>query len=536
MGALTLKNFPFVLRSWNVKSYESIDPTDTFGQSTKVYINKNQVVKIEPHFSNKASYVWLTDKGRQFFDSVFGKSTEKSSILENVSVKSARQWKGLFENINKTFYVLNICGFKCANRYFFIIVFENVSTEILNFLSFISQINSFIKIRRAEKVKVSTHLESKFQIDSATSLSKLSTSSLCLLIGTNSRYEGSYLNLKLRQRHLKGNFRLLTIGSLLDLTFPVSFLGSSVSSLRSVSEGNHVLCKDIINADNPMFITNSETFKHSNVQELLSILKVLKYSNVLNKVWNGYNVLNSSLYESGFYTFSRFSSLTLKDLTLFSSFYIINVNLNNVANLKVIMESRLLKSRSSFECFTKKLFMNQNFTSLSSSFTKFVKFKKYLYLPNSIFFENQETFINTEGYRKVGSKLIFKKNTKNAWQLLRKFVQNFWIHKDLNCLKENKILSYGGNTLFDFKNFINFHYQASRNLINLNDYIILTNQPFVLYKKFDKFKFSAVKLVDSKFKYWLDDFYTGGRDTFCQNSLTLIRCSANYRLQVTNFF
>jgi NADH dehydrogenase/NADH:ubiquinone oxidoreductase subunit G len=32
MGALTLKSFPFILRSWNVKSYESIDPTDTFGQ------------------------------------------------------------------------------------------------------------------------------------------------------------------------------------------------------------------------------------------------------------------------------------------------------------------------------------------------------------------------------------------------------------------------------------------------------------------------------------------------------------------------
>lgn len=536
MGALTLKSFPFILRSWNVKSYESIDPTDTFGQSTKVSVNKNQVVKIEPHFSNKSSNVWLTDKGRQFFDSVFGKSTEKSGALENVSVKTAKQWEGLFGNINKTFYVFNICNFKRANRYFFIIIFENVSIEILNFLSLISQMNSFIKIRRAEKVKVNTNLESNFQLNSATSLSKLSTSSLCLLIGTNPRYEGSYLNLKLRQRYLKGNFRLLTIGSLLDLTFPVSFLGSSVFSLKSVSEGNHALCKDIINADNPMFITSSETFKHSNVQELLNIFKVLKYSNVLNKVWNGYNVLNSSLYETGFYTFSRFSFLTLKDLTSFSSFYTLNVNLENVANLKTIMESRLLKYRSSSELFSKKLFMNQNVTSLSSSFTKFVKFKKYLYLPNSAFFENQETFINTEGFRKVGSKLIFKKNTKNDWQLLRKFVQNFSTHKDLNCLKENKLLSYGGNTLFDFKNFINFHYQASQNLTNFNDYIISTNQPFVIYKKFDQFKSGTVKLFDSKFKYWLDDFYTGGKDTFCQNSLTLTRCSANYRLQVTNFF
>jgi hypothetical protein len=148
--------------------------------------------------------------------------------------------------------------------------------------------------------------------------------------------------------------------------------------------------------------------------------------------------------------------LTLKDLASFSSLYTLNVNLNNIANLKTIMESRLLKSRSSNEFFNNKLFMNQNFNGSSASFSKFMKFKKYLYLPNSAFFENQETFINAEGFRKVGAKLIFKKNTKTDWQLLRKFVQNFLMHKDLNCLKENKTVFYGGNRLFDFKNFIVF--------------------------------------------------------------------------------
>ena len=113
--------------------------------------------------------------------------------------------------------------------------------------------NSFIKVRRVEKISMDTNLEQSFQINSATSLSKLSSSSLCLLIGTNSRYEGSSLNLKLRQRYLKGNFKLLTIGSLLDLTFPISFLGSDLSVLKNVSEGNHSFCKDIVSSENPLF-------------------------------------------------------------------------------------------------------------------------------------------------------------------------------------------------------------------------------------------------------------------------------------------
>ena len=223
MGALTLKSFPFVLRSWNVKSYDSIDPTDAFGQNTKVYVNKNQIVKIEPQFSDKTLNVWLTDKGRQFFDAIFDKSVNANAQLANVSIKTTKQWEDLFQTIKKTFYVYNICNLKFANRSFFLIVFENLSIEVLNFLSLICQINSFIKVRRIEKISIDSSLEQNFQINSSTSLSKLASSSLCVLIGTNPRYEGSYLNLKLRQRYLKGNFKLLTIGSFVDLTFPISF-------------------------------------------------------------------------------------------------------------------------------------------------------------------------------------------------------------------------------------------------------------------------------------------------------------------------
>ena len=536
MGALTLKSFPFVLRSWNVKSYDSIDPTDSFGQNTRVYVNKNQIVKIEPQFSDKTLNVWLTDKGRQFFDAIFDKSLDASAQLENVSVKTTKQWESLFDIIKKTFYIFNICNFKSANRFFFLIVFENVSIEVLNFLSLICQMNSFIKVRRVEKISLDTSLEQSFQINSSTSLSKLSASSLCVLIGTNSRYEGSYLNLKLRQRYLKGNFKLLTVGSLLDLTFPISFLGSDVSVLKNISEGNHFFCKDIVSAENPMFITNSETFKHSNMQNFLSTLKVLKYSNMLSKVWYGLNVLNSSLPETGLYTFSRFSSLTTKDLMSFSSLYSLNVNLNSVASINTLTKSRLLKYKNSYSSLNSQLFISQSSDSPISNFFQLVSFKNYLYLPKSTFFETQETYVNSEGFRKIGSKLIFRKNQKSDWQLLRKFAHNLNALSNLGCIKDNQVLFYNSKSLFDFKNFINFHFQATQNLTTLNDYVVGSNQKFVIYKKFDRFKSLEFKLYNGKLKYWLDDFYTGGKDIFCQNSLTLTRCSANYRLQVTNFF
>ena len=532
MGALTLKNFPFILRSWDVKSYDSIDSTDSFGQHIKVFINKNQVVKIESQFSNNTQSSWLTDKGRHFFDGVFDKTLQNKKRLP---VKTVQQWEILFKKISKMSYLFDICNFKNVKKYFFIIIFEYLNIEVLSFLSIISEKYTFIKIRRAENLKVNSDLETNFQINSTTSNSKLSVSSLSLFIGTNPRYEGPYLNLKLRQRYFKGNFKLLSLGSLLNLTFPVSFLGSNLLILKSISEGNQMFCKDLANATNTLLITNSEIFKHSNSQELIQSIKILNHANILTRVWDGYNVLNSSLSETGLYSSSKFSFLTFKDLIFFSSLYVINTHLTRIINLKKITESRLLNHKSLNKLNNKKLFLNQNFEISFFSISKHLTFEKFLYLPNNVFFENQESFINTEGLIRKTTKLISRKNMKSDWQLLRKFV-NFFQLTTINGTKSNKKFFYNSRTSFDFKNYINFQFYATKILTSLNFYLNTESKKFSIYKKFNRFSSTSKKLIFAKLKFWLDDFYIGGKDRFSQNSLLLTRCSINYRLQTTNFF
>ena len=51
-----------------------------------------------------------------------------------------------------------------------------------------------------------------------------------------------------------------------------------------------------------------------------------------------------------------------------------------------------------------------------------------------------------------------------------------------------------------------------------------------------KFKLSHRKIYNTKVKYWLDDFFTGGKDDYSQNSLILINCSKIIRSESTNFF
>jgi len=553
LGALTLKTFPYEIRGWDIESYESVDPTDSFGQNTRVYIENNQVIKIEPNFSNFALSPWITDKGRHFFDSLYPYKkfsfTKNNNIKNNVVNFENLKWD-LGQLLDETLYVFNMCNLKNVKKNYFIILFEYLSIEILNLLLTLSQTHSFIKLRRAENFKLNNDLESNFQLNSSISKSKLSVSSLCLLVGTNTRYENSHLNLKLRQRYFKGNFKMLTIGSLFDFTFYTSTLGSSMNSLKTIIEGNNVFCQDLKKAKNPILIYNTEIFKRNDTKNLINIVKTLKFTNIITKTWNGLNVLNSYLNESGVNSLNSFSFLTFKDLLSFSSIYVINVTINKLVNFKTkFIETKLLNFIK-FNNFVsiKNLFVDHSFIEKNNinlwinylKNSKLLKFKSYLYFPSNTFFEDHETFINTEGLIKRTTKLIFRENkslTKSNWQFIRKFIKynnNSMVY--LNNNKNSKFVVFDSKNQYNFKNFINLQYFATQSLIDLNFYLNTKNSPFIFYKNNLSFKTNIIKLFNTKLKYWLDDYFNGNKDNYCHNSIILTECSKLLRTNSTSFF
>lgn len=537
MGALTLKSFPFELRGWDIEKFESLDPTDSFGSNTKVYISKDQVVLIEPDYNIHTFNTWLTDKGRQFFDGIFNTWNKKTKESELNFKKDF--WLEIFKMILKSAYILDQCNTQKINKKFFTIVFENVSLEVLNLLLILSQNYSFIRLKRAENVKLVNTNESTFQLNTASDKIKLSHSTLCLLISMNPRYEGYYLNLNLRQRFLKGNFKCLSLGSLIDLSFPVSFLGTNVSLLKSIAEGNSLLCQDFKFAKNPIIIYNSELFKRKDQAGILQILTYLNQHSTFNtKYWNGLNMLSSSLSETGNHFLNKIPALTSKDLINTSSLYLINVSANNSSSLKKVVELKLLISSYSglnknTNIFDQNFKINQNFDFSSDLFDSSLQ---YYSLPTSIFYENEETFINTEGFFKRTVKLVSRKKTRNNWQILRKLLKHLKLGLSSLNEKNNEILFFNSNRLVNFKNFVNFHFYAIRSLNNLNFYLTIKTKPVYFFSKHNNFKLTSNKTQNTKLKYWLDDFYTGGKDEYSQNSLVLINCSRILRAESTNFF
>merc|ERR1711981_253781 len=51
VGALTLKPYAFVKRSWELKNINSIDFTDVFATDIQVSLKNNKIIKIQPGFN-----------------------------------------------------------------------------------------------------------------------------------------------------------------------------------------------------------------------------------------------------------------------------------------------------------------------------------------------------------------------------------------------------------------------------------------------------------------------------------------------------
>lgn len=539
MGALTLKSFPFELRSWEVENFKSIDPTDGLGLATRIYVNKNQVIQIEPEYNIYNSSIWLTDKGRQFFDSVFGSWSQQNS---NKPIQlNSNFWTNLTKNIIKTFYLVDQNKKTNEKNIFFTIVFENLSLEILSFLITIAQRYSFINLRRAENFNIKNDLETNFQLNLTTNKSKLFNSTVCLLISNNPRYESYFLNLSLKQRITKGNFKCFVVGSLIDLTFPVIFLGSNLNILKNIFSANNLICQSLKKSKKPLTIYNNELLKRKDGNQIIEMTNVLKYTNIFSKIWNNVSKVSSTLSETGIQSISKFPAVGKKDLQSFGLLYFLNITPNNLTNLKQIVEFKLLNYKKVLNKVTllPNLYLEQSLipTKIFNFYNQLCQNsinKKYYYVPITTLYENEETFINVEGLIKRTNKIIFKDNTVSNWQLLRKLFKHF--HENINFIenKINLLVFFNLKEIVTFKNFIYFQYQATQSLINLNFYLIVKNQSFIILNK--NFKKKTKKIFLTKLKYWLDDFYSGGKDEYSKSSFNMSTCSKLLRLKITNFF
>ena len=540
VGALTSKLYPFVSRNWELKNISSVDFSDGFGSDIDVYIKNNKIVKISPGFNYSSNSVdWISDKTRFSFDGMFSpeRVLEGFIVYGNKNCKISLLWSTLLTEIVNTLYFQDHLNkhFLRVNK-LLIIFNSNVSLEVLNLLMLFSKKYNFIRLRKTEGNVKSNDFENNILLDST---EKLDHSNLCLLIGVNARYEGSHFNLKLRQRYLKGNFKIVSLGSSLDLTVPVSHMGLSSKVLKLLSEGNSFLCQELLNSINPTVIISTELLKRSDFTGINTLLDLLKEKLKRHSSKQPhFSVLSSSINEVGVNYLQNFKAITSKDFLTSNGLYFLNSNTNSSSNLNKIVNLKILNYFSSYDK-TPFFCLEHNhsmITEVPKSVITNYSVCNYINLPNNVFFESSGTYLNTQGlFKKVVKFLPSSKQTKEDWQIIRKL---FSYSKRINYVtsfKFNNLIHFNNNTFNNYKSFIGFLYFANR--------FIATNHKSGLNKSIQGnfniekkiLKVTKTKLLLTNFKIWIKDFYIGGSDCYSNHSITMINCSKLYRSQKSNF-
>lgn len=354
----------------------------------------------------------------------------------------------------------------------------------------------------------------------------------------NPRYDGSLLNLKLKSRYLKGNFKVINIGSLCNLTFSSTNISSNTKILKSLVEGNNLFCQEFVHALNPILISNTEVFKRKDSFGLTTMVQFLiKYVSSFSQCENNnqLNILNLSANSAGFSNICNLKAIKNKDFKDSTGVYFINESLST-SNIRKLLNLKLLNIFQDFTHNSRILITQNNHlnTKLIMSFKKCFNLNNHLHLPNTVLFEASGTYINTEGVINKTPKIVTPTGqTKSDWQIIRKIFSYSKKMLFMTHFSNNNKISFNTNSIFHFRNYIGFHYYA------ISDLNILA---FKLLKKFTtcdtvlpKFKTKKKKLYSSQLRFWLNDFYIEGKNSNSNYSSTMVQCSKLSRLINTNF-
>ena len=353
MGALTLKPFSDESREWELFESEGLDLTDSFGVSLRFSVRENKIFLAEPW---DIKTPWITDRGRLFF--------EGASKLIHENSASEVSWMDVFTQVKLVLYFLDHFKYKNfqLNNQMLSFVFRHSNLETLNMLSELERQISYVQVFTDKQPLTPVNTEDQYKVDSTFSMPKLLYSSSVLLIGTNTRYEGYVINLALRQRFLKGNFNIFNIGPDLSLTVPSHNVGSTISTLKSVTEGTSPFCQALSKALLPVILINTEFFKRPGANRLLDLLEALKPKISQHSPTS---VMSDSISLTGANYLKPFRGFTHQNFANSLAIYCVNCDIEVNKSFSKILNLKQLG------------FKNSNFTSANESKLIFDQSLKY---------------------------------------------------------------------------------------------------------------------------------------------------------------
>lgn len=285
VGALTSRPYSYTGRSWELAHTDSIDVMDAVGSHIRIDSRGGKVMRILPRLNEDINEDWISDKTRFAWDALYRQRLDKPYIKKNRKLVPAT-WSEAFEKIKQKFDLVKPHEIGVISG-----PFADVET-----LTALKDLMTQLKIDNLDCRQNSQYLPQKHRADYLfnTTISGIEMADACLIIGSDPRYEGSLINVRLRKRYLQAPFDVGVIGPEVDLTYPYTHIGTELSLLNDIEEGTHSFAKILQQAKKPMLILGEGALSTGDAQAIHEAAKRIadKYG-MIQKDWNGFNVLHT---------------------------------------------------------------------------------------------------------------------------------------------------------------------------------------------------------------------------------------------------
>ena len=451
VGALTSKPYAFNARPWELKSIDSFDIMDAVGSNIKVDFKGNKLLRILPKFNKHINEEWISDKTRFFIDGLQYQRITKPSIFFNLPniTNIETTWMFIFNKLSLSFIKSKNIGIILGD-------FIDIETGFLvkHFVKTLKLANVINLNNLLANTDFSFHCHFPFKMNDIIKIN------VCLLIGTNPRFEASIYNLKvLKQIKLK-KLEVFYIGSKISLNYFKTHINTTLDSLIKISEGKHYISPLLKKSQNNLFIYNNKLNLYKKNFNLLFIKKILLN---LKKSISNCIILNSDI--------SAITSLNLNLKSNKNSLF--KYNLDNKSNLLSKFDLIYLINVD----ITKYKFLLNNKTTViyqnSHNMNNISKIVNFI-LPTKTLFEKKFSFSNIEGKVQKNIKVVnINKKNKENFYILNNFLNYLSYVLKIKNKKTSSIFFISPNFLF-----INKLNLTLYNLVNVSSY--LQNQKFLI--------------------------------------------------------
>ncbi len=280
VGALTSKPYAFRARPWELKKTDGIDVMDALGSNIVIGSRGPAVLRITPRINDDINEEWLSDKARFAHDGLSERRLDKAYVRRNGNLEPAG-WTDAFAAIRAQ--LAGVPGTAIAG-----IVGDLAAVEDMVALKDLLGVLGSDRIEsRQDGASFGTAARSDYLFNSG--LAGIEAADVVVLVGCNPRTEAPLLNVRLRKGAKRGRTRVFGIGPVVDLSYPVTWLGDDAALLGAVPED---LAAALAAAERPAVIVGMGALT---IPGLFGAAQSFAAAHgMVRDGWNGWNVLHTA--------------------------------------------------------------------------------------------------------------------------------------------------------------------------------------------------------------------------------------------------